>query len=153
MRKRENLKIFGHAAKSKTNRSQYTEAIYGEETSTRREENTLELDGTAPKPQPAGTADSIPRAAKPYTSWETTLKEQAPMMIVTALIAILIGFSGWVALTLNSLVGEDIQQGGVIDNIENDVDDLQTQYKELNDRSIRSETLIDAMRGRPKQEQ
>lgn len=147
MRSKNNLKKFGHATKSSSQRKGYESTIYGQDKRGSTTEDKLETDfeETASVNGTIVDGEPIQKSTKSYTSLKAQILEHWGVVILTILLGAFVSIVGWGLL-------------GVIDNSktiavqENELDDLNSGINELNedfsvvrDRSLQSETLLKSL--------
>lgn len=137
MRSKDNLKKFPHVAKTKNQQRVYQERLSGSTS----DDSALEEDfkeTTSPEGKPAD-AEETPERRKPFKSWKVKLQEHSLQILGV----IVLGLSSWLLISaVNN--GRDISSlRENYGNLKEDVTALQGKYENINEKSIRSEVLLE----------
>jgi len=145
MRSKKNIKKFGHTSKNKSERINYANQING--TAETLSEELEPLNETFPKEQISGNPEEIINTKKPYESWRVWWDKNKKNFIVNFLgIAIILPLLTWLIVSFVNYGTEikilKINSGDTKEDIVN----LQNKYDKINDKTIRSETLLGQIR-------
>lgn len=149
MRSKNNLKKFGHATKTPSQRQGYQSMIYGQQRRGGTTEDNLETDfeetaSIGGKIVDGETIDDK-KETKPFVSLKTQIKEQWGGIILTVLITAFVSLVGWGLLEVVGNSKSIAVQGTRIDNLDTNLNQLNEDFSVVRDRSLQSETLLKSL--------
>jgi hypothetical protein len=144
MRSEQNIKKFGHVAKSRKEMINYINKISGTADDLLEPSESIEV--TFSEKQTSGNPEEVKVPKKPYKSKKTWLSNNKNIYIPIVITSIIIPLLSWMIFNIidygREISGLNIQQG----NTKEDVDSLQKKYEKINDKTIKNETILDQLR-------
>lgn len=154
MRSKNNLKKFGHTSKTSSQKQAYESMVLGEQKRGSTTEDLLkgDFDDTGKIEGSIVEGDPVGKKEKPYRSSKTWLVEHWIGILTTILITVLISVIGWLLINVSghntSIAVKETQITDIqsdMTKIESKLTKLEEDSKTLNDRLIKTETILESV--------
>lgn len=149
MRSKNNLKKFGHATKTPSQKQGYQSMIYGQQRRGGTTEDNIETDfeetaSVGGKIVDGETIDDK-KETKPFVSFKTQIREQWGGIILKVLITAFVSLVGWGLLEVVGNSKSIAVQEEKVNNLGASLSKLNEDFSTVRDRSLQSETLLKSL--------
>lgn len=147
MRTKNNLKRFGHTAKTKDQRHNYERMVQGQQKrgGTTNDSVETEFDDTSDLKGSVVRGDKINKTQKPFRSVRTYLAENWLGVIGAIVGVIFVPLMGWVIYGVIDNSKSLAVQGEKISTIEGNVQELKGDVATVRDRSLMTQTIVESL--------